>query len=232
MKRMAQIGIGQVFGRWTVVSRAASDRYGERWNCNCICGSRKSVSAQTLWSRHSQSCGCLHREVSAANGRANIKHGASARGTTTPEYNAWLGMRRRVLGHDESHRRNYTDRGITVCDRWRASFADFLADVGPRPSSKHSLDRYPDPNGIYEPGIVRWATAREQANNRSNTHVISIGGVTKPLVEWAERSGLDRCALMWRVDKGWPAERLLDPSRRRPRPSERSVQTEQKENAP
>jgi hypothetical protein len=231
MKRLPQIWIGQIFGRWTVESRAANDRNGARWNCRCSCGARRNVSAQVLWSGHFRSCGCLHREVSAVIARANTKHGASARGTTTPEYNAWCGMLRRVLGRDESHRRRYTERGITVCGRWRKSFLDFLADVGPRPSPKYSLDRYPDPNGNYEPGNVRWATAREQARNRANTRMVSIGGVTKPLVEWAELSGLARTALTWRVERGWPPERLLAPSRRRPGRSKTRVQTTEKEKA-
>ena len=60
----------------------------------------------------------------------------------------------------------YGGRGIAVCDRWRSSFENFLADMGKRPSDKHSIDRYPDNDGNYETGNVRWATAYDQNNNK------------------------------------------------------------------
>ena len=60
----------------------------------------------------------------------------------------------------------YGATGIQVCERWRTSFENFLADVGRAPSPKHSLDRWPDNAGNYEPGNVRWATASQQAFNR------------------------------------------------------------------
>ena len=77
-----------------------------------------------------------------------------------------MGMKNRCKGDTESHRRIYVGRGITVCDQWRQSFEAFLADVGRRPAAGYSLDRWPDNDGNYEPGNVRWATMSEQAKNR------------------------------------------------------------------
>lgn len=215
--RQATNLVGRSFGRLTVRSHAEVGPEGGRYSCACACGGSKVVSARSLLSGHCKSCGCLHREVSAAMARAKVKHGASVGGTTSPEYNAWQGMRQRVLGRDDTHRRRYADRGIAVCARWLRSFEAFLADVGPRPSPAHSLDRYPNRDGNYEPGNVRWATAREQAANRATTVMLTIAGVTKPLVEWARDAGLIPSALKWRVEKGWPDSRLLEASRKRSR---------------
>jgi ribosome-binding protein aMBF1 (putative translation factor) len=87
-------------------------------------------------------------------------HGMSA----SPEYVAWIGMRQRC--NDPQHRQyhDYGGRGITVCNRWQNSFLSFYADVGPRPSDKHSLDRIEN-EGNYEPGNCRWATPAQQAQN-------------------------------------------------------------------
>lgn len=97
--------------------------------------------------------------------------------------------------------KNYGARGITVCDRWRNSFASFLADMGPRPSPKHSIDRYPNNNGNYEPGNCRWATDKEQARNTRRNVVIEFGGISLTTVEWAARLGISRQCLNQRLNK-------------------------------
>ena len=90
-----------------------------------------------------------------------LKYGRKCR--DIPEYRHWLAMRQRCLDpKDPSH---YQILGVRICPEWVASFEAFLRDVGPRPSKEHSLDRWPDPAGNYEPGNVRWATAKEQRHN-------------------------------------------------------------------
>lgn len=84
------------------------------------------------------------------------------------EFNVWRSARHRCSNPNAQSWKNYGGRGIRMCERWANDFAAFLADVGPRPSPRHSIDRV-DVNGNYEPGNVRWATRAEQTQNRRNT---------------------------------------------------------------
>lgn len=100
-----------------------------------------------------------------------VTHGHTRGRTTTPEFRTWLAMRQRCNYVHSAKYARYGGRGIKVCKRWE-SFENFLADMGPRPAEK-TLDRYPDRNGNYEPSNCRWATALEQAANRSRTSFAS-----------------------------------------------------------
>ncbi len=99
----------------------------------------------------------------------------------------------------ESYNR-YGGRHITVCDRWRHSFENFLADMGVKPEGK-TLDRYPDNNGNYEPGNCRWATWKEQANNRRGNQVFEMDGVKRPLQEWSKITGLSHQLIQDRITR-------------------------------
>lgn len=89
----------------------------------------------------------------------------SARASWNPAYRAWMGMRNRCRNQNNKSYAIYGGRGIRVCERWDRSFDAFLADVGERPTERHSLERI-DVNGNYEPGNIRWATAKEQKANQ------------------------------------------------------------------
>lgn len=114
----------------------------------------------------------------------NQTHGATVGGKRTPEYITWLSMRQRCCDPSHTSWKNYGARGVTVCERWKDSFENFLADLGPKPSRKHSLDRI-TATGNYEPGNCRWTTHKEQQNNRRNNRCVEIDGTKMTLAEAA-----------------------------------------------
>lgn len=148
---------GQVFNRWTVLSYHGMKRYGKEgrshqhyWLCRCECGNESIIQIRSVISGTSKQC---------------FECGVGVTGLTGHElYGTWLKMRSRCRNPKDADFHYYGARGIQVCERWD-SFAKFLADVGERPTSTHSLDRI-DNNGDYKPGNVRWAAHSEQMRNR------------------------------------------------------------------
>lgn len=110
----------------------------------------------------------------------------------------------------------YGGADITVCDRWRESFEDFLADMGPRPSLKYSLDRFPNKTGNYEPGNCRWATREQQADNRQDNVLVQIAGQTMTLARAISRFGskVHRETVRRRIRRGWNIADALGPPTR------------------
>ena len=118
-------------------------------------------------------------------------------------------MKARCVVPSASGYENYGGRGIVVCDRWLNSFENFLADMGERPSKAHSIDRYPDNDGNYEPSNCRWATRKQQTRNTRANRRISFCGETLCVAEWAERVGIHCDTIYDRLKLGWSIDRAL-----------------------
>ena len=143
------------------------------------------------------------RQAARLTGLANRKHGGSG----TVEYQSWFSMTIRCSDPTDRSYANYGARGISVCERWRV-FADFLVDMGPKPTPKHTLERKDNERG-YEPSNCCWITRKEQNNNQRRTHRLTIGAETKSVTEWAEKRGVNPNTVYSRLKAGLSPERAL-----------------------
>jgi hypothetical protein len=149
--------------------------------------------------------------------RAKLKGTWSQSGNYPDGHSAWAGMRQRCLNPTSSEFARYGGRGIKICDRWLTSFETFLEDMGPKPTPKHSVDRI-DNDGNYEPSNCRWATVKEQNNNRCTSVFVTIGRETKTVAQWDDlgRLAVDPSTVYKRIRSGWNPE-LAATSPRDPR---------------
>lgn len=197
---------GKKFGRWSVIGVSQKgDTSILFWDCICECGGKNSVRGSYLKSGASLSCGCLKKEMAYK----RIIHGNSRSKGNTGEYRSWQAMKARCTNHNYINYKDYGARGISVCQKWIDSFEDFLEDVGPRPTPKHTLDRI-EVNGNYEPGNCRWATSKEQNSNTRATHFLEYRGERMPLKHWAERLGVWASSIYARLGKGESPETVIE----------------------
>lgn len=186
---------GEKFGRMTIIRRV--DKLLVR--CRCDCGTKKVVRALSLKYGHINSCGCLRKELLVTKNRT---HGRAH----TRTYAIWSGMITRCSNPARREYKWYGGRGIEVCKRW-TKFQNFLDDMGEVPAG-FSIDRI-NPNGPYSKDNCRWATATEQAANKSQTIYMTLLGETKPMAAWAKDLGIPYGTLKSRRRLGWSDERAL-----------------------
>lgn len=196
--------VGRKYNHLTVLEHGGYRQFSKSrestWKCLCDCGKELIVPQRYLVTDGTKSCGCII-------GKHKRTHGA----TGTAEYRVWDAMRRRCNDPCDARYPYYGGRGIRVCERW-LKFESFLADMGIRPSADHSLDRYPNNDGNYEPGNCRWATRVQQSNNRRSSRTLTIDGQTKTYAQWERQAGLPPGRIFNRLKIGWSPEEVLQPS--------------------
>lgn len=170
----------------------------------CHCGNIFISKMDTIKNGKTQSCGCIYK---ATRETINLIHGHS-RGhhNETPEYRSWMAMNNRCNNPRNNAYKDYGGRGIIVSDRWRHSFENFFADMGTRPSIKHTLERDDNEQGYY-PKNCYWATKKEQSNNKRSSRMIAYKGKTQTLKLWCEELGLTYKKIHKRIFRfGWGIE--------------------------
>lgn len=194
--------IGNKYGRLTVMDFYDYNKYGQAtWVCACDCGNTSIVRSSDLKTGRIRSCGCLWQERIR---EAKTTHGMSYSNV----YAEYRNMKRRCYDENSHNYNYYGGRGIKMCDRWRDDINEFHNDVSVLPhfgEEGYTLDRI-DNDGNYEPGNVRWATYKEQSNNRrprSCKHMYEYDGEMRSLKEISSLTGVSYRTLLSRITKGW-----------------------------
>lgn len=196
---------GQKFGRLLVLEQIKNSKRTS-WKCQCSCGNIVPISTNSLRTKGTKSCGCLHNKLLS---ERNTTHGMAH----SPEYRIWSHMIGRCHNSADQAFKNYGGRGITVCNKWRNDFMAFFNYAGKRPSPKLSIDRI-DNNFGYKPGNVKWSNRTEQQNNTRVNHLITINGITKNITQWAKFVGIRSRTIHNRLRYGWSNEKaILEPVR-------------------
>lgn len=200
---------GQRFGRLRVTSFAGYLRTEKRnpsayWHCICDCGKPFVVRADQILAGQG-SCGCLRRENLLT---SITKHGHNRVGLKTSEYRTWDAMVQRCHNPKNKRYADYGGRGIIVCEHWRESFESFFADMGPRPSPHHTIERVDNDKG-YSPSNCTWVLPEAQKRNMRSNRWLTFNGRTLCLTDWASELGIHRNTLDQRLQNGWTVEKAL-----------------------
>lgn len=179
-----------------LVALYRDNKDGRKWVCKCDCGNTISILTARLIGKHTKSCGCL----------AGESHGMCY----TRFNKIYRSMKNRCFSKSDPAYKNYGGRGITVCDRWKDSFKNFYEDmyesylnhVKEFDEKDTTLDRI-DVNGNYEPSNCRWATVKEQNNNKRNNRLELFHGEMMTISEISEKTGINAQTIIYRLNHGY-----------------------------
>jgi len=223
--RKAIVRIGEKFGRLKIIDEYKADGSNYRTVvCVCDCGNTKKLSKYKVTSGETKSCGCLAKESArealaktrkdmvlssesrsrmGGSGRFKPVHGMR----NTSIYAVWSSMISRCkLPSCPSHK-SHGGRGIKVCSRW-GKFENFYLDMGDKPAPNYSIDRI-DNDGDYTPENCRWATAKEQQNNKRNSVFFEFNGKSMTIAQWSDSTGIRSDTLAKRIKNGWPLDKAF-----------------------
>lgn len=214
-KSLAKDLTNQKFSLWYVIEKAPYKNGKIMWHCRCECGTERDLTTSQLISGRSKSCGCLKRKILAKN---HTTHGMRK----TRIYGIYSDMLARCFNKNNKAYPLYGGAGIKVCQEWLGengftNFAKWAYENGY--TDKLTLDRYPNYKGNYEPNNCRWATMKQQGNNRNNNVYITREGETHTMSEWCEILGIPYYLVNSRRQKGWSEDKLFLPIQRKGRRS-------------
>lgn len=194
-------------GKLTVLSIHSRDKHGHiKWLCRCNCGNEAIVLSDNLIRNHTTSCGCertrINSEVHKTHGKRYTKNGQSR------EYTTWCNMLSRCRNPKGEHYSDYGGRGISVCEKWY-TFEGFWEDMENGYIPSLTIDRI-DVNGNYCKENCRWATIKEQANNRRSNHYVFYCGEKMTLQEACQKREIDYHSVAARLKLGWNFEKVIE----------------------
>lgn len=216
LPKRAQDITGRRFGKLVALSYKGVQQNHSLWHFQCDCGNTAYVLATAVLSGKQVSCGCHKASLNRVHRtplRANIS-----------EYHSYRNMLDRCYNEKYRNYHRYGGRGIAVCERWRngvgqlSGFDCFLEDMGAKPSSGLQIDRVDGALG-YSPENCRWATAREQQNNKENNRLLTVNGVTRRLADWAKDLGMTPQSLHNRLKRGMDPHIAVTKQKRKYKPA-------------
>lgn len=205
-KKNYTIKIGDKFNRLTILNLYKIN--GKFYcDCKCDCENIKSKTlVRDLLSDNTKSCGCLNKELRI---QQNTKHNDANRGQKTRLYNIWVDMRRRCNNKSRKSAKNYSLKGITVCEEWNdyLTFKEWAMSNGY--NDDLTIERKDNSKG-YNPNNCCWIPKSEQSRNRTTNHYITYNGKTQTLTEWALELNIKRTTLSNRLRNGWSVEKAFE----------------------
>lgn len=184
---------GDKYNKLTAIKFSHKDKKScQFWLFRCDCGNEKVIWVNNVKRGNTKACGCLYKI-----------HGK----TKTETFKSWGDLRQRCLNKNDINYKNYGGRGITVCEEW-LNFENFYKDMGDRPEGK-SIDRINN-DGNYCKENCRWATPKEQSNNRRSNHFITYKNKTQTISQWSEELRIKCGYISTRLHRGWSVKRALE----------------------
>jgi hypothetical protein len=201
---------GSRFGAWTLIGPAPKISRDLRFFCRCACGQEASVIGADL--RSGKSTKCRECQLRCFQ-QGKVTHGATRGLSRPPEYRTWANMRGRCHNPKSPRFKDYGERGVSICERWH-DFEAFFADMGPRPSSLHSIERENN-NGNYEPDNCVWALPQKQNRNQRSNIIVNYQGQSVTLAEAVETANANGYPILYhsaysRIARGWSTVDALE----------------------